>query len=186
MDIRKATIEDAGTIALNVMAAMDFDVFSGPLNEDLARLHTKLTDICAREDTLYSWKNTLVACVDGTVIGSLTSYNGADYVRMRDVTFGLVKERLGWVPPMVDDETKEGEWYLDSLAVLPEFRKKGVARFLINQSLETGEALGFTLASLIVLASAERLIAFYESCGFTPDGHLDCFGHDYLRMVSYM
>ncbi len=82
--------------------------------------------------------------------------------------------------------TKDGEWYLDSLAVHPSFRKKGIAGLLIGQTLEIAEALGFTTVSLIALASADRLVAFYEACGFHPEGHLNCFEHDYLRMVTYL
>ncbi len=154
-----------------------------------------MTEICRREDTLYSWRNTLVAVEDGAdagsestmsgskVAGSLTSYDGARYLEMRELTFGLARERFGWVPPMMDDETCAGEWYLDSLAVVPEFRRKGVAKMLIDRMFKEARAQCLDKASLIALASAPRLIAFYQSLGFRPDRHLNCFGHDYLRML---
>ncbi len=222
MEIRKATIEDAAAIARNVMAAMEFDVYvaSGvglgdmavdagtacapavypveSLDVETRRMLEGMTEICAREDTLYSWKNTLVAVADESdgllcgisgvssseVAGSLTSYNGADYLTMRELTFRLAHEEFGWEPPIMDDETQAGEWYMDSLAVHPLFRGKGLAQLLFSQAFEVAEALGFTRASLIALASADRLVAFYESLGFRPDGHLNCFGHDYLRMIA--
>ncbi len=184
MDIRKATIEDAAAIARNIMAAMDYDSFDEPLDDELQAMLEGMTEICASKDTLYSWKNTLVATVDGVVAGSLTSYDGAEYLKMRELTFGLAREKFGWEPPMMDDETKAGEWYMDSLAVSPFFRKRGIAKLLIGQTLEVAEGLGFTTASLIALASSEHLISLYESCGFRPDGHLNCFGHDYLRMIA--
>ncbi len=184
MDIRKATIEDSAAIARNVMAAMGYDVFSETVDDGIRVMMDGMAEICAREDTLYSWRNTLVACVEGEFAGSLTSYDGGDYLRMREVTFGLAHEKFGWTPPMMDDETRAGEWYLDSLAVLPAFRRRGLAQLLVSQMFEVAEALGFAKVSLIVLASSDRLIAHYESFGFRPDGHLDCFGHDYLRMIA--
>ncbi len=184
MDIRKATIEDAAAIARNVMAAMGYDVFVENPDAETSAMLEGMQEICAREDTLYSWLNTLVACVDGVVAGSLTSYNGADYLKMRELTFSLAREKFGWTPPIMDDETCAGEWYLDSLAVLPEFRKRGIAKLLVSQALEVAEALGFRRVSLIALASSHRLISHYESFGFRPDGHLNCFGHDYLRMIT--
>ncbi len=177
MDIRKATVEDAAAIACNVMAAIGLD--------DRAMLEG-MAEICAREDTLYSWRNTLVACEDGVVAGSLTSYDGGEYLKMRELTFGLAREKFGWEPLIMDDETQAGEWYMDSLAVHPAFRGKGLAKLLFGQAFEVAEALGFTKASLIALASADRLIAYYESCGFRSEGHRNCFGHDYLRMVAYI
>ncbi len=241
MEIRKATIEDAAAIARNVLAAMEYEVYvpsgdSAGLSEGIRtgdrtvaypvevlsrenrQMLEGMTEICRREDTLYSWRNTLVAVAPGSgcasgaaaaggsdgaavsgncdgaavagfdtgevIAGSLTSYNGADYLKMRELTFALAREKFGWAPPLMDDETREGEWYLDSLAVHPAFRKKGVAKLLVSQTFEVAEALGFRQISLIALASADRLIAHYESFGFRPDRHLNCFGHDYLRMIA--
>ncbi len=188
MDIRKATIEDSAAIACNVMAAMGYDVFVDTLDPETLVMLEGMTEICAREDTLYSWKNTLVAVADGAegVAGSLTSYDGARYLEMRELTFALAREKFGWEPPIMDDETGPGEWYMDSLAVHPAFRGKGLANLLFGQAFEVAEALGFTQVSLIALASADRLVAYYESLGFRSDRHLNCFGHDYLRMIAYI
>ncbi len=229
MEIRKATIEDSVAIARNVMSAIGYDVYVPvevgglavgdcgavvypveALDVETRAMLEGMTEICRREDTLYSWRNTLVAVADGgdgevaagvgpavddgvelkvtsggsMVVGSLTSYDGAEYLAMRELTFALAREKFGWEPPLMDDETCAGEWYMDSLAVHPAFRGKGLAQLLFTQAFEIAEGLGFTLASLIALASADRLVAFYESLGFRPDGHLNCFGHDYLRMVA--
>ncbi len=225
IEIRKATIEDAAAIARNVMAAIGYDIYvpvefgSGviypveALDSETRAMLEGMTEICRREDTLYSWRNTLVAVADGSdvvgdgavdggadvaagkamvyggtagkvVVGSLTSYDGAEYLAMRELTFALAREKFGWVPPVMDDETRAGEWYMDSLAVHPAFRGKGLAQLLFTQTFEIAEALGFTQASLIALASADRLISFYQSLGFRPDCHLNCFGHDYLRMLA--
>ncbi len=183
MEIRKALPEDAAFIARNVLAAMDFESYAEPLAEDVSRMLPVLTEICRREDTLYSWRNTLVAVEDGVVAGSMTAYDGGEYIGMRELTFGLVREQIGWAPSPMDDETQAGEWYLDSLAVAPQFRRRGIARALIEQALDAGEALGFDKASLIALASDAMLVSFYESCGFAGEEHRNCFGHDYLRMV---
>ncbi len=203
MEIRKATIDDAAAIARNVLAAMEYEVYAPVRREDASSaggmaltegdvwtmddetriMLEGMTEICRREDTLYSWRNTLVV-TEGIVAGSLTSYDGARYLEMRELTFGLARERFGWNPPLMDDETCAGEWYLDSLAVVPEFRGKGLAKMLIDRMFEEASAQGFSQASLIALAEAPRLIAFYQSFGFRPEGHLNCFGHDYLRMLA--
>ncbi len=184
MEIRKATVNDSAAIACNVMAAMDFDMFGGELAPELKIMLEGMTDICAREDTLYSWRNTIVVCEDGVVAGSLTSYDGGAYLAMRELTFGLARERFGWALPVMDDETSAGEWYLDSLAVSPQYRKRGISKALFSRMMQEAAEAGFHKVSLIALASADRLIAHYESFGFRPDRHLNCFGHDYLRMVA--
>ena len=84
----------------------------------------------------------------------------------------------------MDDETVDGEYYLDSLAVLPSMRGHHIGRTLIHQALEIAEGLGFSKVSLIVTKGEEKLKALYEDCGFEEDGIRNCFGHEYVHMVN--
>ncbi len=184
VEVRKAFSSEARFIARNVMAAMGADVFNVPFSEEAFTILESLTGICGRTDTLYSYKNTLVATVSDIPVGTLTAYNGADYVKMRDLTFSIVKEETGFVLPEMDDETGPGEYYLDSLAVIPSMRGHHVAKTLIRQSLEIADGLGFTKVSLIVKKGDDKTKALYEECGFEEDGIRNCFGHEYVRMVN--
>ena len=84
VELRKARKEDAGFIAHVVMVAMGYNVFdkevaangTSPLGK-LSDILAALTDICAREDTLYSYRNTDIALFNGQVAGALVSYNEA-------------------------------------------------------------------------------------------------------------
>ena len=74
VELRKARREDAGFIAHVVMVAMGYNVFDNeiaangtcPLGK-LSDILAALTDICAREDTLYSYRNTDIALFGGQV-----------------------------------------------------------------------------------------------------------------------
>lgn len=52
-------------------------------------------NICVREDVLYSWRNTIIAEVNGQRAGMLTAYDGRYYHDMRIRTMRLVKQYLG-------------------------------------------------------------------------------------------
>ncbi|MBP5740388.1 MAG: GNAT family N-acetyltransferase [Bacteroidales bacterium] len=180
---RKATPSDAAFIARNVLASVDIDTFNGSISgENLATL-AGLAEVCAREDTLYSWKNTLIAEVDGIPAGSISSYDGARYRKLKRKTFGLIARRSGYRPGKMDDETCEGEYYLDSMAVLPSFRGHGLGRLMIGQALEIAEALGFATASLIVDVTHHKLRRLYASLGFREDKQVNCFGTDFMHAV---
>lgn len=193
VELRKARKEDAGFIAHVVMVAMGYNVFdkevavngTSPLGK-LSDILAALTDICAREDTLYSYKNTDIALFGGQVAGALVSYNGGDYKELAGRTFSLVAKSLG-IPEMEPGtETREGEYYLDSMAVLPEFRGHGIGKILMNNALESAEALGFTKVTLLVDVVKPWLHKLYESVGFEKGEQVMFFGEPFMRMIQHI
>ncbi|MDE6032295.1 MAG: GNAT family N-acetyltransferase [Oscillospiraceae bacterium] len=62
--------------------------------------------------------------------------------------------------------------YIYHTAVSPEYRKRGIARELVNAALKALEALGINKAALVVFARNEDGNAFWERLGFTSRGDL--------------
>jgi ribosomal-protein-alanine N-acetyltransferase len=62
------------------------------------------------------------------------------------------------------------ELHINNLAVLPSWRRRGVARTLLDHVLRAGRAEGATRATLEVRASNAPAIALYEGAGFTVRG----------------
>lgn len=176
LTFRQATADDALFIARGFHMAMLYDDAPQEQIETFAR------HICVREDVLYSWRNTLIAEVDGTPIGMLTAYDGRYYRTLRLRTMELIKEHLGVEFPGMEDEAVAGEYYLDSLAVMSPFRGKGIGRQLLQQGIASGQSLGLNV-TLAVDPSNDRARALYSSLGFQPCGTLFIFGHDYDKMV---
>ena len=176
ISFRNATIDDALFIARGFHMAMLYDDASDEQISNFAR------NICVREDVLYSWRNTIIAEVDGKPAGMLTAYDGRYYHDMRIKTMALVKQHLSVEFPGMEDEAVEGDYYLDSLAVMPEYRGRGIGRKLLEQGIENGKELNLdvTLAVDPINDQAKKL---YQSLGFKPSGTLFIFGHDYEKMI---
>lgn len=173
--IRPATIDDAEFIASNVLAAIGLDF---PGKEHIE----KLADICRRTDTLYSWKNTVIAMVDGADAGSITAYDGARYKAMRAITFPLFVPITGNDFSHMVDETCEGEFYVDSLAVVPQFRQMGVARALLRYSFQQATNAHIPLTTIAVDPLNEKALRLYTSVGFHDTGEIFIFDYGYHRM----
>lgn len=173
---RKATADDAFFIARGFHMAMLYEDASEEQMSNFAR------NICIREDVLYSWRNTIIANVNGKRAGMLTAYDGQYYHDMRIRTMTLVKQHLGVEFPGMEDEAVAGEYYLDSLAVMPEYRNKGIGTQLLKQGIENGKALNLDV-TLVVDPINDRAKKLYRSLGFKPSGTLFIFGHDYEKMV---
>ncbi len=174
---RPATIDDAPFVALVMMEAVGMTVMeTGTVPEE------RIVDLCRRTDTLYSYRNAIIALMDGTPVGGLISYEGKDYHDIKVHTFALVEDFIDFDPVEMDDETRPGEYYLDSAAVLPQHRGKGLGRKLIEHGVQLARKRGLLpiLACEPHNTTAHHL---YTSIGFHDDGALHIFGEDYLRMT---
>ena len=174
--IRKATAADARFIAENVLRALHIE-------ETDERHIEHLAGISSREDTLYSWRNATIALCDGVPTGLMVAYDGARYRQMRDITFPMIRMYVGDDYYKMDDEACAGEYYLDSLAVLPEYRRRGVASALIQEMFRQRDEAGIPLATIAVDPDNDTAYRLYTRNGFRPEGRINVFGTNYDRLV---
>ena len=174
--LRKATRADSRFIAENVLRALHIE-------ETDPRHIDHLATISSREDTLYSWRNSTIALYDGQPAGLMVAYDGARYRRMRDITFPMIRMYVGDDYNQMDDEATPGEYYLDSLAILPQFRRKGIATALIKEMFRLQNAAGIPLATIAVDPENDEAYRLYTANGFHHDGHISVFGTTYHRLV---
>lgn len=183
MNIRKAIPEDARFIAICVMEAVGNPIMEQTsLSEKDKDTMSHVTSTCQREDTLYSWTNALIAEVDGKPVGCLVAYDGEHYIERRTITFADVIDIITFDINTMDNEAVPGEYYLDSLAIIPEWRGKGIGRTLLQKGIEEARSLGL-LPVLACDPDNTNAKCLYESLGFSEHGHLFIFGEDYLRMT---
>jgi ribosomal protein S18 acetylase RimI-like enzyme len=217
--IRDAQLSDAEFIARTVLsgvgyAAFDEDAQAQEIDISVATVPMSAAveafkAICAREDTMYSYARTRIAIVDGVQAGALISYPGEDNAALRDFTWSLLDPEAASreaanptvVEPVetsagtfsdVEPECEAGEYYLDSLAVHPDFRgrlfeyegtQEKLGHILLLDGIRRGQALGYTRTSLIVDVDRPRLKHYYSQLGFRPVRDILFFGHHYTRMV---
>lgn len=178
---RKATIDDALFISRGFHTAM--------LWEDVPeeRILRFAENVCSRTDVLYSYVNTIIVektneTGETAPVGMATAYDGRFYHELRVRTMDIIKELFGTEFPGMEDEAEPGEYYIDTLAVVPSCRKKGIGQALIRKCIENGRLLGIphvTLAVDPVNIKAQRL---YASLGFVRAKNLFIFGHTYWKM----
>lgn len=185
--IRKATINDASFIALVIAEALGDDIMernsSIPCPDDEYRLRL-LTGVARTDGTLYSWRNTFIAENEtGVSVGALVAYPGDEYIAMRKQTFSMLSELINFNVSQMDAETRAGEYYIDSIAVVPEFRNRGIGKDLLRIGISEAKLLQ---RPVILACAPDNLSAMqlYQSLGFSHQGNLFIFGHHYLRMVA--
>ena len=176
--VEPATAEDVEFVATVMVEAIGMSIMENDGTPD-----ESLTDICRRTDTLYSWQNAVIAKIGGEPAGALISYDGHGYHEVKLRTFGLVpKDMLEFDIDKMDDETGDGEYYLDSLAVLPQHRGHGIASLLLKYGVEKAREKHLLPILTCDPANANAL-RLYRSIGFRQEGTMFIFGHEYMRMV---
>lgn len=179
--IRDALQDHATFVSKCVLAAMDLYGF-GPGEA----VNPNTVAVCNREDTLYSYKNSRLAMAGDVPVGCLVSYPGEIYREARALTFSLIPEVDRDLLEASAPETGPGEYYLDTLAVVPSFRGYGIGAMLLKDGIRKAERLGYACVSLIVEAEKTRLQEYYAQLGFREQGRMMFFGHEYLKCSIFL
>ena len=183
VQLRDATSEDAPFIARVVLAGIELLDMDAALPDNQRVLYEHLVGICRMDDTLYSYRNTRIAEVDGCAVGALVAYDGARYAMMREKTFGLVQQTSGMDLNHKAMETGPGEFYLDSMAILSDYRGAGIGKMLMRDRVDFSLSNGFQKVTLLVDKDKPRLQRYYECEGFAFSEEMFVFGAWYNKMV---
>lgn len=182
--IKCAAVAHSADIARLIMLAMSDDCCrylagDGHTLDDFRRMMERLVRM---DDSQYSWRNALVALDgDGTVAGACVAYDGVSLHRLRQRFFEAASECLQRDFTGIDDETFPGEYYIDSLAVYPQYRRRGIAAALLKAMSQRAFEAGLPAALLVDKQNpnAERL---YSSLGFRRVSDAVWGGHEMRRM----
>ena len=184
--IKEATKGQAAEIARLIMMAMTDDCcqyFCGK-GYGLDDFRKMMTDLVCREDSQYSYRNTLVAMDGDKVVGISVSYDGGHLHELRRPFIELSLKQIGKDHSGMDDETQAGELYLDSLAVLPEYRRQGIASRLIKATKERANEMGLPCVGLLVDKGNPSGEALYTSVGFRYANDSHWGGHAMKHLIT--
>ena len=174
INIREAVASDATLIAQAVaMGIGDEKALQNYCGEEYLSL---LTQIALDDNTQYSYNNALIAEIDGKTAGAIIGYDGATLHHLRQNTYNIINSSIGRTPS-IPDETEAGEFYLDTVAVLPQYRSMGIGKQLITAFCNRAFSQGHKKVGLIVDFDNPRAEALYTSLGFTRVGTRLFFGH---------
>lgn len=189
MIIREGRIEDAEFLASVVTEAIGEELCIGLAgSEGRLPLVKKLFTVLASEpDSQYSHRNALIAMTeDGIPMGGIIVYDGGQLHELRKAFIRQANKILGWNVTEEEaeewgDEADAGEIYIDSLYVVPEFRKRGVASALLK-GVEKKFADSDKPLGLLVEPDNQQALQTYTHWGFRNVGVSNFFRSPMLHM----
>lgn len=183
--ISEAKKEQASVIAALIMMAMTDECclhFCGA-DHGLSDFRRMMTLLAEQENSQYSYRNTIVALDGDRVVGVAVSYDGGRLHELRSAFIEAAKEYTGKDNTGMDDETQAGELYLDSLAVVPEYRRRGIATRLIRATKERADRLGLPHVGLLVDKGNPIGEALYATIGFRYANDSHWGGHPMKHLI---
>ncbi len=186
--IRQAQVEDAASIAEGIYEAF---LLPGSQLENDPNFHQlwidTLTKVCAQPDTQYSYTNTLVAEEHGEIAGIMITVDGAIYRIQREKMFPQLKKLFdiafgqGWED--MEDEAQTGQLYVDSIAVFPAYRHRGIGTALLLHAQQRAKERNIPMITLAVEPSNPAKI-LYQDLGFKYERPITIFNEEYQLFMA--
>lgn len=131
----------------------------------------------------YFYGRALVATVDGVVAGTAFGYPEEDEPVI-DFAFGELLDEFGRAGEnlFTDSEVVGEEFYLDTIAVSPDYRGHGIGTKLLATLPELAKSFGKSVIGLNVDDANPKAKKLYERVGFHGVKKIKISGHDYLHM----
>jgi ribosomal protein S18 acetylase RimI-like enzyme len=182
MTIRPAQQHDASIVPEIMLQAMEDIIFRFIGKQDKKEAVRFLTDLFQQTGNLYSYENTFVAVDDeGNILGSLTGYDGDNFITLRQpILDHIQKEYSNELIP--EPETEGQEFYIDSVAVSPVARGKGIGSELLKYATKHAEKKGLKQIGLLVDIENPGARKLYERIGFKVGSKITFAGGQYYHM----
>ncbi|QKF65475.1 GNAT family N-acetyltransferase [Campylobacter corcagiensis] len=110
------------------------------------------------------------------ICGAICAYEGRDSDFL-DMVFNQRLKELK-AKNLIKKECDDDEFYIDSVAVLPEFRGRGYFKAMVNETINKARDLGFKKVSLIT-----QTPEIYTKFGFKFDKNDEFYGEIYQKMI---
>lgn len=184
MNIRAAAPGDAEAVAKLVYEAIH-DIAYQLTGEKTAEAAVQaLALLFQQEGNRFSIKQVLVAEEEGQVAGMILCYHGSEAAQLDAPIAQRLRQRTGNPNPSIDKEADEDEYYIDSIAVSPAFRGRGIAKALLRAAEAAGAALGWDRIALNVEYGNKQAAGLYRASGYVTDKTVIINGSQFHHMVK--
>ena len=175
MQVRKAVIKDSDSIASLLMLATGEVIYGFIGERNFEKAQAFLGRFVQSENNQYSFQNCHVVAEEGKILGAILAYDGAKLTELRKPILGYVHGHFN-TQLVVEDETQAGEYYIDSIGVLPDQQGKGIGAALLNFLINEQVCKNGQMVGLLVDKANPEAKRLYLKLGFESVGEKSLFG----------
>ncbi|HZK06733.1 MAG TPA: GNAT family N-acetyltransferase [Bacteroidales bacterium] len=175
MIIRKAIPSDAERIVAFLLLATEEIVYKFIGEKDHEKAKAFLLYFIKKENNQYSYQNCLVAEIDNEMVAAVAFYDGARLAALRQPIIDYIRDNFNktFEP---EDETSNGEFYIDSIGVSLSHRGKGIGANLLQFLIDEYVSKKRKNLGLLVDEENPKAKKLYLKLGFKSVGKIVLVG----------
>ena len=165
-NIRPATPGDYKKVAPLIVQAME-DLACTFANTQDPNLALPLFEYFFRQPAnQYSFEHSLVYVEDRKIAGSVIAYDGGLLPKYRKPFLEYIAKHYNVKDLVIENETMEGEIYIDTISVYPEHQGKGIGSKLLHSIISKSRSEGHKKIGLLVDLENPNAKKLYTALGF--------------------
>ena len=174
IQIRPAQPVDAEGAAVLLYSAYTHTQATSPLREEHASGFIERLEHFFRQDgNRFSYQNIQVAEQSSEVVGLVLSFGGREEARL-NAAVGSWLER----------EAEDDEWYVDALAVLKNWGRKGIGTRLLQSAEQQARQHHYPKIALYVAQGNKQALDLYAHLHYVVTKQTFLYQRPYVRMVK--
>jgi ribosomal protein S18 acetylase RimI-like enzyme len=174
--IRPAQPADAEVAAVLLYSAYTHTPVTYPLPEDHASGWIEhLQRYFSQEGNRFSYQNIQVAAQRSQVVGLVLSFGGRDEVRLNAAVGGWLER-----------EAEDDDWYVDALAVLENWGRRGIGTRLLRRAERQARQHHYPRIALHVAPGNKEALALYTKMHYVVTRQAVFYERPYMRMVKWL
>lgn len=183
--IRQARLEDAPqVVSLIISAIHDLTIpFTGEHDPDAAA--KILVDYYCTPGNRFSSELVAVSEIDGQIAGMILCYYGKDMKALYAPIEAIMEERTQQAVQL-EPEADDDEYYIDAIAVHPDYQGRGIASQLMACSEQKAAADGVHKVGLNVDLDNTSAEEVYKRKGYVADKQIMLHHKPYWHMVKHV
>jgi ribosomal protein S18 acetylase RimI-like enzyme len=176
IQIRPAQPADAEVAAVLLYLAYTQMQLTYPLGEEQESGWIKRLEQFFRQGgNRFSYQNTQVAVHNSEVVGLVLSFGGRDEARLNAA-----------VGPWLEREAKDDEWYVDALAVLKNWGRKGIGTRLLETAEQLARQHHYPKIALHVAQGNKTALDLYTRLHYVVTEQTFLYQRPFVRMVKML
>ncbi|MBA9088170.1 ribosomal protein S18 acetylase RimI-like enzyme [Fontibacillus solani] len=180
---RQATKSDASAVITLLFSAIGNIANTLAGTDDDQQAHHVLEHFFQQKGNRISYENVMVKEENEKVIAFMLTYHGSDAASL-DQPFIDRLAANGVMAPVIQREAKDDEFYLDSIAVDPDYQGHGIGTEMLQLFERQASERGYDKIMLLVDQDNPAARKLYLRQGYSEDGSITVSGHIFDRMVK--
>ncbi|WP_292391537.1 GNAT family N-acetyltransferase [Methanosarcina sp. UBA5] len=193
MFIRRAKIEDANEASELICMAWEECAYVLAGSTNRTAVQEIIKKFYKQPDNILSYQNIDVAEGRNGIAGLVLSFPSDYFPRLKKLLVENLPKyyksnaadfQRKVIPMLETKEAESGEYYIDSIAVYPQYRACGIGSKLLKVATLKSHKLGIYKTSLIVKPENKEALKLYKKNGYSVRGNLKHAGINFLSMVN--